>query len=104
MGMMDRDWYREHWKQRTAGESKPKPEASPAPAQPQPQPQPLPERGPIYVSRRGTASRSIDSDPALFAVYRQRQQNAATWRRIWLRVGALVVGLALGVLLWRLRR
>lgn len=101
MGMMDRDYYQEHWAEKVLGiKPKPKPASKPqAAAHPFP-----PERGPIYVSGTGTASRSIDADPRLHAVYRQRQQNAATWRRIWLRIGALIAGVALGALLWRLRR
>ena len=56
MGILDRNWYQDHWAEKFLGaKSKHKPFSDST-------------RGPIYVSDTGTASRSIDADPRLGAV------------------------------------
>lgn len=91
MGVIDRDWYHDRGPQepRAAATAKPSGEA---------------DRGPIYVSDTGTASRFIDADPRLRAVYAQRAKHALEWRRIWRRTAAVAVLVLLAWVLWRLRR
>lgn len=92
MGMLDRDYYQEHWFEKVLG-VKPKPKSQPAPAAPSAA---APERGPIYVNRSGTASRSMHPDPRLSAVYAHRAENARTWRRILASVAGFVVLVGVG--------
>ena len=92
MGIVDRDWYQEHWAEKFLG------------AKPKHKPFSDSTRGPIYVSDTGTASRSIDADPRLGAVYRQRRENARIWRVIWTRVALVLLGFLIGAALWKLRR
>ena len=94
MGMMDRDYYGEHWAEKVLGIKPKKPKAQ---SQSASRATPDSGRGPIYVNRWGSASRSIDhADPRLAAVYRQRRENLRTWRRIWFGVGAFGALFALG--------
>lgn len=57
-----------------------------------------------YVSDKGTASRSIDADPRLGALYRYRRENARRWRVFWARLFLVVIVIALFAVSWKLRR
>jgi hypothetical protein len=44
----------------------------------------------IFVSRKGTASESIDADPAYSSIYRSRLERKKSWWRVVARVVAVV--------------
>lgn len=57
----------------------------------------------IYVSRKGSASSSIDADPEYRAIYLARERNRAAWRRTIAR-GIVLAGFgALCLLIYKLR-
>jgi len=93
--MLDRDYYQEHWAEKVLGiKPKAKPGADPAPD----------DRGPIYVNRAGTAARSMHADPRMQAVYEYRRANAMAWRRIGLRIAAVLCLVLVLALSWRMHR
>jgi hypothetical protein len=103
MGMLDRDYYQEHWAEKVLGiKPKHKPKAS-ASAAAQPAPVGAAERGPIYVNRSGDASRTMHPDPRMHAIYARREANARAWRVFWAWVAFAVIAFTVAVLILRAR-